>query len=69
MVFAKAPVDHQHFAIGTDHDVIRLQVAMHYAARVGKGESVADLPKDAQKLIQGVSVDCARIALANLFQD
>ena len=36
------PVEHQHLTEGANHDVLRLQVAVHDAVRMGEGHRVAD---------------------------
>ena len=55
-----APVHDQDFAKVAQHHVLRLQVAMHHVARVGKGHGVADLVQDLQVLRQRLAADDAR---------
>src|SRR5262245_28956529 len=41
----QAPIHQQHFAVGADHDVRRLDVPVNYAPVVGVGHRVADHQK------------------------
>ena len=43
----QAPVDHQRLAVGAEHDVARLQVAVQHAPAVGIGDRVADVEEPA----------------------
>src|SRR5215470_9897172 len=52
----QAPIHHQHFAEGADHDVRRLQIAMQNSARMGKRNCVADPKEQPKALRQGVEL-------------
>jgi len=49
-LFSDAPVHHQHLSEGSEHDVLRLEVAVQDASGVGEGDGVADLPEQMQPL-------------------
>ena len=48
----QAPVDDQGLAVGAEHDVGRLEVAVQDAPAVGIGDRVADVDEPAQQLAQ-----------------
>ena len=41
--FGQTPIHDQDLAVGPDHEVARLEIAMHHATAVGEGHGVADL--------------------------
>ena len=45
-VFCEAPIHHEHFAERADHDVVRLQVAMHHPLGMRERHGIADLLKN-----------------------
>jgi hypothetical protein len=47
----QAPVQHQHLAEGADHDVARLEVAVHHPAAVREGDRIADLEEGLHQLV------------------
>ena len=61
----QSPVDHQGLAVGAQHDIGRLQVAMDHAPAVGVGDRVADVDEPAQELAEGqgalgrIAAECA----------
>ena len=62
---AHAPVDDLHFAKAADHDVRRLQVAVHDTAHVRVGERLADVFEDRQ---ERASIAGRRLPLGELFR-
>src|SRR5205823_8377135 len=48
----QAPVDDERLAVGPEHDVARLEVAVQYPAAVGVGDGVAHVHETAQELSQ-----------------
>ena len=50
------PVHHLHVAVGADHDVPRLEVAVHDALGVGVADRLADLGERPQQAPQGPAV-------------
>src|SRR6266481_848381 len=48
--FREAPVHHQNFAEGTDHDVRGFQIAVEDAARVRERDGIADAEKNSQTI-------------------
>ena len=49
-VLRDAPVHHVDLAEAADHDVLRLQVAMHDAVRVREGDGIQDASEDRQPI-------------------
>ena len=64
-VFRQPPIHDQHFTKGADHDVLRLQVAVHDALRVRERHGVADLLEDRQQGAERILLDRLLPAIAN----
>src|SRR5262249_2019160 len=52
-LLGQAPIDHQHFAVLAEHNVLRLEVAVDHPAAVGVSDRLADRHEVAQQLPQG----------------